>query len=323
MISLRRNKELRSVRKVWIVGWFTAGVSAIDCAFCFICTVCIDSAAWLYGKKRLLVLILGFGLILVESSMLVTLSGCSSSRARSKSVTGELELPTAVDDTALRRRARVRLQLAASYFESGKNAVALDEVKRVMQIDPSFPDAFNLAGLIYQALDQTDLALAHFRRAIALDKRDGSSLHNFAWLLCQQGRYGEAQSNFSSALAVPGYTDRAKTLMAQGICYVRAGNSIMAMDAFRRSYGYDNRNPVTVYNLALLLHQQRRDQQAQTYIRQLNSSNLANAQSLWLGIKVERALDNQSAMRQLGLMLLQNFGDSNEAALYEKGAFND
>ena len=251
------------------------------------------------------------------------LTGCAGAGGTTSLTGAPTELLTAQDDRPERKRARVRLQLAASYFQAGKNTVALDEVKQVMQTDPSFSDAYNLAGLIYQALEQPDLAEQHFRRAIALNPRDGSPLHNLGWLQCQQRHYPQADQSFTRALAVPGYTDRAKTLMTQGICQARAGNTALAVDTLKRSYGLDRSNPVTAYNLALLLFNSSHYDDARLYIRYLNNGDLANAESLWLGVKIERALDNRAAMQQLGGQLRQRFGDSHEALLYQKGAFNE
>ena len=62
---------------------------------------------------------------------------------------------------------------------------------------------------------------------------------------------------------------------------------------------------------------------AQFYVRRLNNSELANAESLWLGIKVERRMDNREAMLQLASQLKKRFPQSKELALYEKGAFNE
>ncbi|MDR2990468.1 MAG: type IV pilus biogenesis/stability protein PilW [Burkholderiaceae bacterium] len=259
-------------------------------------------------------------LLLACSALPFALTGCAGNGT---SLSSPTELPTAQDDTPARKRARVRLELAASYFQAGKNRVALDEVKQVMQDDPSFSDAYNLAGLIYQALEQPDLAAQHFRRAIALNPRDGSPLHNLGWLQCQQKQYVQADQSFTQALAVPGYTDRAKTLMAQGICQNWAGKAAQAANTLKRSYDLDPGNPVTAYNLALLLFNQGRYDAARPYIRHLNNGNLANAQSLWLGVKIERALGNRAAMRQLGNQLQQRFGDSREASFYQRSAFDE
>ncbi|MCB2032330.1 MAG: type IV pilus biogenesis/stability protein PilW, partial [Ottowia sp.] len=64
-------------------------------------------------------------------------------------------------------------------------------------------------------------------------------------------------------------------------------------------------------------------QRAQFYIRRLNNSELANAETLWLGIRVERRLGNSQAMQQLAAQLRRRFPQSKELLAYERGAFND
>ena len=75
---------------------------------------------------------------------------------------------------------------------------------------------------------------------------------------------------------------------------------------------------------ALVLLFQRGDfTRAQFYIRRINNSELANAQSLWLGIKVERRMNNRQAMEQLASQLRRRFPQSRELLAYERGAFDE
>ena len=90
-----------------------------------------------------------------------------------------------------------------------------------------------------------------------------------------------------------------------------------------QSYELDAGNPVTGYNLADVLFKRGNLSQAQFYIRRLNNSSLANAETLWLGIKVERGLGNREAMAQLADQLRKRFAQSREASAYDRGAFND
>ena len=50
---------------------------------------------------------------------------------------------------------------------------------------------------------------------------------------------------------------------------------------------------------------------------------MANAESLWLGIKVERRMNDRDAMRQLGEQLRKRFPQSSERAAYDKGTFDE
>ena len=111
--------------------------------------------------------------------------------------------------------------------------------------------------------------------------------------------------------------------MAQGVCQARAGRNADAERSLARSYELDAGNPVTGYTLANLLYQRGDYPRAQFYIRRMNNSDLANAETLWLGIKVERRLNDRVAMLQLAEVLKKRFPKSREVAAYERGAFDE
>lgn len=257
----------------------------------------------------------------LAGSLLLALGGCAT---RNSDATGaNVDIVTASDEPDARKRARIRMELAVGYFEQGQTTVALDELKQVIALDPTFPDAYNLRGLIYMKLNDMKQAEESFRRAVSLNSKDSNAQHNYGWLLCQQGRYDEANRAFAGAMTNPLYADRAKTLMAQGLCYARAGRKDDAERSLARSYELDAANPVTGYNLANLLFQRGEYPRAQFYIRRLNNTDLANAETLWLGIKVEQKLNDRVAMLQLADQLRRRFPQSREIGFYERGAFNE
>jgi type IV pilus assembly protein PilF len=258
------------------------------------------------------------GLLLVAASVVV---GCASNPNASTPLGGDLV--TESDATDAQKLARIRLELASGYFEAGQTTDALDSVKQSLQFDPSNADAFNLRGLIYMKLNEHRLAEDSFKRAISLTQRNGDALHNYGWHLCNQLRYKEADGLFAQALRANGYTAHAKTHLAAGMCQQRSGMNAEAVNSYLRAYEIDPGNPFVGYNLSLLLYQRHDYARAEFYINRLNRSASANAQTYWLGIKVERKLGNNTEMRQLGARLQNRFPASDEARLYERGQFED
>lgn len=252
----------------------------------------------------------------------VTLAGCAASADTSVSDTST-NIVTPSDESEVRRRARIRLELASNYFDSGQTAVALDEVKQALATDPTFSDAYNLRGLIYLRLNDFPQAEDNFKRALALRANDPNLLHNYGWLQCQQRRFAEADQSFNRALADRAYAARAKTLMAKGLCQSTAGQFTEAEQTLLKSYELDAGNPVVAYHIASLLLRRQELTRAQFYIRRLNNSDYANAESLWLGIKIEKALADSVAMRQLVDQLRKRFPESRELASYQRGAFDE
>lgn len=230
---------------------------------------------------------------------------------------------SSTDEPDERRRARIRLELASSYYAEGKTEIALDELRQVISIDPNFADAFNLRGLIYMRLGDNRQAEDSFRRSLQLNPRDADAAHNYGWLLCNMQRYPDSIRTFQMALASPIYADRAKTHMALGLCQARAGQLPDAEANLKRSYELDPANPITGYNLARLLYQRGDFERAQFYIRRLNNSELANAETLWLGIKVENRMNDAAAMRQLSDVLRRRFPQSRERTSLDRRAFDE
>ena len=247
------------------------------------------------------------------------LAGCANTNQQSAN---DMSAP-ATEETDARRRARIRLELASSYYEEGKTEVALDELKQVLAADPTYPEAYNLRGLIYLRLGDLQQADDSFRRAVTLNPRNPEIQSNYGWLQCQQGRYAEAEASFQQALASPLYGGRARTFLAMGVCQARAGQTEAAERSLARSYELDAANPVTGYNLARVLYTKGDFQRSQFYIRRLNNSDLANAESLWLGIRVENRMNDTQAMNQLSDQLRRRFPQSREKGLLDRRAFNE
>jgi type IV pilus assembly protein PilF len=256
--------------------------------------------------------------VVVAALGLLTLAGCAAQKEQTVP-----EISTPSDETDARRRARIRLELASNYYEEGKTDIALDELKQVIAIDPTYSEAYSLRGLIYMRLNDLRQAEDSFRRALQLNPRESNTHQNYGWLQCQMGRYPEAIRSFETALANPIYGGRAKTYMTMGLCQARAGLRPEAERSLARSYELDAGNPITGYNLAQLLYLRGEFQRAQFYIRRLNNSELANSESLWLGIKVENRMNDTVAMEQLSEQLRKRFPQSKERAALDRRAFNE
>lgn len=267
-----------------------------------------------------------FGALVSGVCMLAVLAACAQSPAGSGTTgatTSGTDLVTESDEPEARKRARLRVELATGYFEQGQTTVALDEVKQALAADPLYAPAHNLRGLAYMRLGELRLAEDSFRRAMAVTPKDANLAHNLGWLLCQQGRFNEAQPLFEAALASPLYGSRPKTLLTQGICLARAGKPTQAEASLAKAFELDAGNPVTAFNLAQLLYNRGELVKAQFHLRRLNNSEMANAETLWLGMKVEQRLGNRDALRQLGEQLRRRYPQSRELASYDRGAYHE
>ena len=254
------------------------------------------------------------------------LGACATTETTTTSgpVTATGDLKTDSDQTATDRRAQARMDLAAAYFGRNQLVTALDEVKQALVAKPDMPEALNLRGLIYAAMSENALAEESFKRALAVVPRDGDIQHNYGWFLCQQRRFSEADDLFARALALPQYRSFARTMLAQGVCQARNAQLGRAELTLSRAFELDPTNLAIAYNLTEVLYRQGEFERARFYIRRVNARReTANAQSLWLAVRIENRLGNQALVRQLGTDLRERFGQSPEALLYEKGRFDE
>jgi type IV pilus assembly protein PilF len=229
-----------------------------------------------------------------------------------------------VDQSDPEQRARVRLELAGMYLGRGQTAVALDEVKRALNAKPDLAEAYSLRGLIHASMGEPVLAEESFQRALQMAPRDGDTMHNYAWFLCQQKRYPDADAQFSAALTQPQYREIVRTLLAQGVCQARAGRWSEAERTLARSYELDPANPVTAYNLSDVLMRRGEYDRARFYVGRINAvPELTTAQSLWLAVRIERGLGNQQAVQDQGRKLLDRYPQSDEASKFERGRFDE
>jgi type IV pilus assembly protein PilF len=218
----------------------------------------------------------------------------------------------------------VRLELAALYFSRGQSNTALDELKLALAANPDMPEAYGLSGLIHASLGDAVTAEQSFKRALELNPRDGDTLHNYGWFLCQQRRYAEADATFQRATVLPNYGEVQRTLLARGVCQARDGRWADAERTLSRSYELDPSNPVTAYNLSDVLLRRGELERARFYVRRINQlPEAVTAQSLWLAARIERRIGNAEGVQDFGRQLRDRFPQSPEALQYERGRFDD
>jgi type IV pilus assembly protein PilF len=260
------------------------------------------------------------GLTLLLLLATILLAACAGT-----STGGEArEIRTASDLTDNDRRARVRMELAAGYFGRGQFTTALDEVKLALVARPDLPEAFNLRGLIYAAMNEPALAEESFQRAMQLAPRDNDTMQNYGWFMCQQRRYPEADAMFERALASPQNREVSRTLLAQGVCQARAGKLRDAERTLSRALELDTANPVITFNLSDVLYRLGELERARFYIGRLNASaELSSAQTLWLAARIEHRAGNSPGAAIHGRRLLERFPQSPEALQFERGRFDD
>jgi type IV pilus assembly protein PilF len=231
--------------------------------------------------------------------------------------------PGSSEETDERRRARIRLELAANYYQQRNYTVALDELGQALRVDPNYAAAYGMLGLVYMDLGDKARAEESFRRGLQLTPSDADLNNSYGWFLCQNGREREAIEHFGRALRDPLYRTPAKPLHNAGICSLRIGDEAAAERYFLRAFQVDPGNPVAMFNLGEMYLKRNDLERARFYSQRLVTSFEPGPQTLWLALKVERALGNREAAANHAAQLARQFPASPEAGLLAAGRYSD
>ncbi|MGK2952488.1 MAG: type IV pilus biogenesis/stability protein PilW [Thiobacillus sp.] len=224
-------------------------------------------------------------------------------------------------DSDSRQRARAFTDLANAYFARAQYKVALDELRKAITADNRFGPAYNIYGLIYMELAEDKLAEENFRRAIELDRSDSHARNNYGWFLCSRERYDEGLEQFATALRNPLYAYPEQAMANAGLCAERKGDLALAEANLQKSLKLQPDNANTVLKLAGLHFRQGRIMETQRLLGRHAELAPPTAESLWLGVRLERRLGDRAQEAAYGLQLRKRFPDSNEAKLLLTGHY--
>lgn len=237
---------------------------------------------------------------------------------------GEVNVvPDARVNTEERRRARIRMELAANHYRARNYATALEELRTALEIDPDYPAAYGMLGLIYMDLGDNVRAETSFQKALRLSPGNPDLNNNYGWFLCQNGREREAIPLFERAASDRLYPVPAKPLHNAGVCLRKIGDEAGAEQYLQRAFRIDPANPVAMYNLGEIYLGREDLDRARFYAQRLIKNHDPAAQTLWLALRVENALGNRDAVLSLGTQLRRRFPSSREAELLRQGKFDE
>ena len=226
---------------------------------------------------------------------------------------GESGVANSQVDSESRQRARAFTDLAGAYFSRAQYKIALDELRKAITADSRYGPAYNVYGLIYMELAEDKLAEENFRRAIELDRNDSEARNNYGWFLCTRGRYDEGLEQFSTSLRNPLYARPEQAMSNAGLCAEMKGDLALAETNLNKSLKLQPDNPDTVLKLAGLHFRLGRLTEAQRLLGRHDELAPPNAESLWLGVRLERKLGDRAQEASYGLLLRKRFPESPEA----------
>ncbi|MFC1494397.1 tetratricopeptide repeat protein [Thermodesulfobacteriota bacterium] len=126
-------------------------------------------------------------------------------------------------------------KMGFSLFQQGKAREGLATLLKAEKIDPSNPDLQQEIALVYQDIDEYDLALNHFKKAIQLKPDFSEAYNNLGVLYSEKGKFKEALESFDKAVSNILYTTPHFAYHNMGLVYYRIKDNKKAIDYYNKA----------------------------------------------------------------------------------------
>ncbi len=205
--------------------------------------------------------------------------------------------------------------LGIEYMKQGSYKVALLKLEKAIQQNPENHEAQMTIALLYESLGKLDLAETHFAKTLRLAPDDASVHSNYGSYLCRQQKFAEAQQHFQLALNNPLYDTPELVHTNAGLCALRFNQKQQAQEAFQQALQSNPEFPVALYQLAELHEQSGEVAQADQHYQRYVKVARQTPQTLWLGVRIARALGERDREANYALLLKSQYPDTEQARL--------
>jgi len=223
--------------------------------------------------------------------------------------------PMSRTETRTNDVAIANLRLGTAYMEQGDYEKSLEKLEKALRADPDYYATLNVLGILHQRMGRNEDAERYFKRALSKYPNDSPTLNNYGQFLCATGRLDEAENSFIKAAENPLYDSPQIAYTNAGLCALKNDRREQAEDYFRKALEKEPQMALALINLSEINLENGNHLSARAYLQRYSESGSHNPRSLWLGVRIERALGDRDAEASYALLLKNNFPDSREAQL--------
>ena len=213
---------------------------------------------------------------------------------------------------------KAHLTAGIQYLGSGDMSRAHRHLKRALELDDLSVKVHNALAVFYQAEGDVTREEFHFNKALELEPEDSSVRHNYGSSLCRRGLYENARPYLSKAADDYRYAGRAESYQNLGHCEMLSGDKQAALTAFENAYRLNKNLPKSVLGLSRLRLERGDNETSYNLYKHFLQIARQTAESLWLGIRLERIFGDKDALASYELALRKRFPGSEQFRLYQE-----
>jgi type IV pilus assembly protein PilF len=242
--------------------------------------------------------------------LLLGLGGCITTSSRPQPA------PTSSEDAA-----QYNMQLGIGYLRQGNLQAAREKLEKAIAQEPNLATAHSALGVVFERLEDPAGAERHYRRAVDINGSDPDNLNALAVFVCsQKQKPEEALKLFDRAIAIPLSVKNANRPML----YTNAGTCAKRLDLgrseayLRGALAEDPRFPDALLQLTEVTLERGNALQARGFLERYLAGGKPTPAALWLGVRVEQALNDAGAVRRYSDQLRKDFPESAETRLLQQ-----
>ena len=207
-------------------------------------------------------------------------------------------------------------ELGAKYLETGDLKKARIKLEKALAANDENAKANFYYAILLQKVNQPEKAKPYFLKATELAPEETHYYETFGVLLCRLGDYKEANEQFTKSATNPFNLTAEYAYNNAGSCAMSLGKIEDAEDNIRKALRKNPRFTPALLNMVEILLEQDEYEIAEAYYLRYLKYGKHTADSLWLGIQLNRFLGDRIAMDEYGLRLKSDFPQSRETLLY-------
>ena len=247
--------------------------------------------------------------IVIALSAVTLLAACASTAERE------------AEDAKRQRLVDTNVQLAAGYLQRGQLEFAKEKLEKALAIDADSANANSTMALLQWRLKDYAAAETHFQRAVRVEKGNGEAHNNYGVFLCERGRVEDAIARFKKAVGDPLYSTPAVANQNAGLCLMKTGAAAAAEPYFREALRINPQSAPALEQMARISSESGKPLAARGFMqRYFQSGGQDTPETLWLAVRIERALGHKNEEASYALRLRAKFPESPEAKRLAKPA---
>jgi len=198
-------------------------------------------------------------------------------------------------------------EMGIRYLELGQIQTALERLQRAEELAPRNSKIQDALGVLYEKINLLDKASEHYQRALAFAPDEPSSLNNYGQFLCRNNRFDEGLTQLQKAATLPLNERRWFALANMGLCEKARGNLAIAEKHLRAALAENPNYAPALLELVRLSVERGQWLSARAFLERYGGQAPQTAETLALGIQIERALGNSDMAEQYRQILMERF----------------